>query len=51
MIKLIIFDLWQTLAYRNVNYSTTSKMLEKTKITIPKKEFTKVFENSLQKQI
>ncbi len=48
MIKLIIFDLWQTLAYRNVGYSTTSVMLEKTKAAIPKKKFVKIFENSLQ---
>lgn len=48
MIKLIIFDLWQTLAYRDVDYSTTSKMLEKTKISIPKKKFVKIFERSIQ---
>ena len=48
MIKLICFDLWQTLVYRDVNYSTISKMLEKTKLNIPKDKFVKIFENSLQ---
>lgn len=48
MIKLIIFDLWQTLAYRDVDYSTTSKMLEETKTNIPKDKFVKIFEESLQ---
>ncbi|HLD49006.1 MAG TPA: HAD-IA family hydrolase [archaeon] len=48
MIKLIIFDLWQTLAYRDVEYSTTSKMLEETGISIPKEKFVKIFEESLQ---
>jgi len=48
MIKLIIFDLWQTLAYRDVGYSTTSAMLEKTKAGIPKKKFIKIFEKSIQ---
>lgn len=48
MIKLIIFDLWQTLAYRDVEYSTTTKMLEETGVDIPKKKFVKLFEESLQ---
>ena len=48
MIKLIIFDLWQTLAYRAVKYSTTSEMLKKTKANIPKDKFIKIFENSIQ---
>lgn len=48
MIRLIIFDLWQTLAYRDVEYSTTSMMLEKTKANIPKDKFVKIFEESLQ---
>jgi len=48
MIKLIIFDLWQTLAYRDVEYSTTSMMLEKTKADIPKDKFVKIFEESIQ---
>jgi HAD superfamily hydrolase (TIGR01662 family) len=48
MIKLIIFDLWQTLACRNVGYSTTSKMLEETGVKIPKEKFVKIFEESIQ---
>ena len=48
MIKLIIFDLWQTLAYRDVEYRTTTKMLEETDVDIPKDKFVKIFEESLQ---
>lgn len=48
MIKLIIFDLWQTLAYRDVEYSTTSEMLKATGCSIPKEKFVKVFEESIQ---
>jgi HAD superfamily hydrolase (TIGR01509 family) len=48
MIKLIIFDLWQTLAYRKTKQGSTSKMLEVTKVDIPKDKFVKIFEESLQ---
>lgn len=48
MIKLIIFDLWQTLAYRDVSYSTTGKMLEETRVNISKEKFVKIFEESVQ---
>lgn len=48
MIKLIIFDLWQTLAYRDVEKGSTTQMLEQTWLSIPKKDFVKIFENSLQ---
>ncbi|HRS42810.1 MAG TPA: HAD family hydrolase [Candidatus Diapherotrites archaeon] len=48
MIKLIIFDLNNTLAYRDVNYSSTTKMLEVTKVDIPKDKFIDIFEESLQ---
>jgi HAD superfamily hydrolase (TIGR01662 family) len=48
MIKLIVFDLWQTLAYRSIGYSTTSRMLEVTGVGIPKERFLKIFEESLQ---
>jgi len=48
MIKLIIFDLWKTLAFRDVKYSSTTKMLEVTKVNIPKDKFVKIFEESLQ---
>jgi len=48
MIKLIVFDLWRTLAYRDAGYSSTSRMLEKTGVKIPKDKFLKIFEESLQ---
>ena len=48
MIKLIIFDLWQTLAYRDVPESSTKLMLRLTNSSIPRQEFVKIFENSLQ---
>lgn len=48
MIKLIIFDLWQTLAYRNTKKWSTSQMLEKTWSSLPHKDFVKIFELSLQ---
>ncbi|MDD2647111.1 MAG: HAD-IA family hydrolase [Patescibacteria group bacterium] len=48
MIKLVIFDLWKTLAYRQVPYSSTSKILEETALNIPKDKFIKIFESSLQ---
>ncbi|MFH1111612.1 MAG: HAD family hydrolase [Patescibacteria group bacterium] len=48
MIKLVIFDLWKTLAYRKVPYSTTRKILQITNSPIPHKEFVKIFERSLQ---
>lgn len=48
MIKLIIFDLWQTLAYRDVPYGTISKILKATHSKIPKDKFVKIFEASLQ---
>ena len=50
MIKLIIFDLWQTLAYRDVGYSATSMMLEKTKAGIPKdSDYVKDYAKVIQK--
>lgn len=48
MIKLIIFDLWQTLAYRDVPESSTKSILRLTNSPIPHKEFVKIFENSIQ---
>ena len=50
MIKLIIFDLWQTLAYRDVEKGSTTQMLEQTWSSLPKKDFVKIFENSVQTQ-
>lgn len=48
MIKLIIFDLWQTLAFRDVSYSTTQKILEETGVDLSRGKFLKVFERSIQ---
>lgn len=48
MIKFIIFDLWQTLAYKDVECRAVSKMLKETKSKIPLKKFIKIFENSIQ---
>ncbi len=48
MIKLIIFDLWQTLAYFDVGYSVVNKMLKKTGVSIPRDSFIKIFESSVQ---
>lgn len=48
MISLIIFDLRQTLAYRDVTEGSTDAMLRLTKSSIPHSEFVKIFENSLQ---
>ncbi|MFH1065130.1 MAG: HAD-IA family hydrolase [Nanoarchaeota archaeon] len=48
MIRLIAFDLWQTPAYRDVEYSTTTRVLEATGVDIPKDKFVKIFEESVQ---
>lgn len=48
MISLVIFDLWQTLAYRDVPESSTKTILRLTNSPIPRSEFVKIFENSLQ---
>lgn len=48
MIKLVIFDLWKTLAYRDVLEDSDISMLRMTKSPIPHSEFIKIFENSLQ---
>lgn len=52
MIKLIVFDLWQTLAYRKGDYHhrATYKMLKETRANIPMKNFVKVFEKSVQRK-
>jgi HAD superfamily hydrolase (TIGR01549 family) len=48
MIKLVAFDLWLTLAYKNVEYSASEKIIKKLKIDIPKEEFVSIFEEALQ---
>ena len=49
-IKLIVFDLWNTLAYKknNSNHKSLQKMLDKTGSDIPMDKFVKIFENSTQ---
>jgi len=48
MIKLIIFDLWKTLAYKDVHDSSLKEMLKLTGVKIPKSKFVKIFEESVQ---
>jgi 8-oxo-dGTP diphosphatase/putative hydrolase of the HAD superfamily len=48
MIKLIVFDLWNTLAFKDVPWSSTSKMLKKTQVNIPRDKFVKIYEKSVQ---
>lgn len=50
MIKLIIFDFWNTLCYRQSWPSTSRVMLKRTCSKIPKNKFTKIFENSVQRK-
>ena len=48
MIKLICFDLWQTLVYRNVDYQTVPMIAKLSKSKLSKKELVKKFESSIQ---
>ncbi len=48
MIKLVIFDLWNTLIYKKVNLDTYHKILKKKKIKISRKKFVETFEKSVQ---
>lgn len=48
MIKIIIFDLWQTLAYRDVEKCSDTQMCEDSWSSISPKDFVKIFENSIQ---
>lgn len=48
MISLIIFDISNTLVYRDIPESCSETMLKMTNSQIPLKEFIKIFENSLQ---
>ena len=50
MIKLVIFDLWQTLAYRAVDSGSTTAILEMMAVNIPPAKFVKIFEESVQTQ-
>ncbi|MEM2974439.1 MAG: hypothetical protein QW112_02330 [Candidatus Micrarchaeia archaeon] len=49
-IKLIIFDLWDTLAYRNVRIGSVDYLIGLTGYKGPKDKFAKIFENSVQKR-
>jgi len=48
MIKLVIFDLWNTLIYKKVNLDTYHRVLQKEKIRLSRKDFVGVFERSVQ---
>lgn len=48
MIKLTIFDLWQTLAYKDAGYSSISRILKETKLKIPRAKFIRIYEEALQ---
>lgn len=47
-IKLIIFDLWQTLIYRDVKVRASLEMYQKSHVKISYSRFVKLFESSLQ---
>ena len=48
MIKLIAFDIWKTLAYRDLPENSSKTIRKTIKSQIPYPEFVKIFENSLQ---
>ncbi len=50
MIKLVVFDLWKTLIYRDVRYSSTARMAEKTGLNIPKDKFVETYEETIRTQ-
>jgi putative hydrolase of the HAD superfamily len=50
MIKLIIFDLWQTLADRKVKKDWYEILPEKLNLKISKKDLIKIYENSMQRK-
>lgn len=50
MIKLIVFDLWNTLIYKKVKLDTYHKLLKEKNVKISKKEFVSIFEKSLQRK-
>ena len=49
-IKLIIFDLWQTLVYRETSLSYHKRIIKLFNLKINEKKFIKIFENSVQKR-
>ena len=48
MIKLIVFDIWKTIAYRDLPENSSKTIRKTIKSQIPYPEFVKIFENSLQ---
>ena len=50
MIKLIVFDLWKTLAYMDTGYSTIERIKKETGLIMSKRELIKLFENSIQRK-
>ena len=48
MIKLVVFDLWDTLAYRGTGYGSTAHLMKMTNSRLPREKFIKIFEKSLQ---
>ena len=48
MISLIIFDIWKTIAYRDLPENSSKTIRKAIKSQIPYLEFVKIFENSLQ---
>lgn len=48
MIKLVVFDLWNTLAYKDVEVHPLDIIREKLKVKNPREEFIKIFEESTQ---
>jgi len=48
MIKLIVFDLWDTLAYKDTFIRSTLQIFKKIKILIPYDKFVKIYEQSVQ---
>ena len=48
MISLIIFDIWETIAYRDLPENSSKTIRRTIKSQIPYPEFVKIFENSLQ---
>jgi len=48
MIKLIVFDLWDTLAYKDTFIRSTLQIFKKIKLLIPYDKFVKIYEQSVQ---
>jgi hypothetical protein len=48
MIKLIVFDIWKTIAYRDLPENSSKTIRKTIKSQIPYPKFVKIFEKSLQ---